>query len=123
MQPDLTLQLNAGYDMNAEKLKSFATLVNTPFVGEIIKQLVGSQIVGMDKMAQTMGMLFDLAGITEFRTVFDVNEIKTKMEEAKAAQEQQQAMMAQQGQPPQGNLPPMPQGAPPQQGTPQPPMP
>ena len=78
--------------------------------------------VEMDKMAQTMGMLFDLAGITEFRTVFDVNEIKTKMEEVKAQQQEQQAMMAQQGQPPQGNLPPMPQGAPPQQGMPQPPM-
>ncbi len=119
MQPDLTLQLNAGYDVNSEKLKSFATLMNTPFVAEIIKQLVGSQTIELDKLAQSMGMLFDLAGITEFRSIFDVEEIKAKIEEQKQTQMQQQQMQMQQGVPPQGNVPPMPsQGG---QGQPTPP--
>lgn len=70
-QPDLSIQLNLGMDVGADKLKAFASLLNVQIVNQTIAALQQSNQISPDKMRQLMGMLFDLAGLTEFRSIFE----------------------------------------------------
>jgi len=103
-QPDLSIELNVGYDINSDKLKSFAALLNTPFVGKSIEQLLMSNAISPDKLTKALGMLFDLAGLTEFRPMFSLD----------GATPEATAQPQGQGIPPQPGQPPMPEGIPPE---------
>jgi hypothetical protein len=72
-QPELSIELNIGVDMNADKLKSFSALMNTPLVAQILQQIQQQGILPPDKQLQVLGMLFDLGGLTDFRSVFNLD--------------------------------------------------
>jgi hypothetical protein len=109
-QPELSIQLNLGIDVGADKLKSFAAVINTAPVANALQQLQQTGALGAEKMMQLVGMLFDLAGLTEFRPIFEMDPM---------AIQQQQMMMQQQQMGAEGQgMPPgmgggMPQGQPP----------
>lgn len=64
---DLVLQLNAGININEDKLKEIAQLMNTGPIGESIQSLspIYKQIF--------TGQLFDMSGNSEFRRIFELN--------------------------------------------------
>ena len=64
---DLVLQLNAGINVNDEKLKEIAQLMNTAPIAEAIQGLspINKQIF--------IGQLFDMSGNTEFKRIFELN--------------------------------------------------
>lgn len=106
---DTVMELNAGVDVNSEKLKELAQLINTAAVQEMIQGLspVYKQIFG--------GQLFDMSGNSEFKRIFELD-AQDKLDQA----QQQQAMAQAQGGMPGG----MPGAAPnPQDPTGQIPMP
>lgn len=104
---DLVLELNAGVNVNEDKLKEIAQLLNTAPVAEALQQLgpIYKQIF--------IGQLLDMSGNSEFKRIFELN-----------AQDMMQQQMNQPAPPPmEGGLPPeqgggemppiSPQGAPP----------
>lgn len=111
---DTVLELNAGVDVNAEKLKEIAQLINTGAVQEMLQQLspVYKQIFA--------GQLFDMSGNSEFRRIFELDaQEKVMAAQAQAAMPPEQAGAGMEGQPgappesPLGGIPsiPQPQGA------------
>lgn len=69
-QPELSLQLNLGMDIGAEKLQALAAVQNTQFMGMLMNQWISSGTLP-PKQLQLLGMMFELGGITEFRPVFE----------------------------------------------------
>lgn len=128
-QPDLAIGLNLGVDVGTDKLKSFSALLNVALVNETIKQLQASGQIAPEKLKQMLGMLFDLSGLSEFRSIFTEDALTPPPMEGGAPGGAGQAGMPPQELPPQG-IPPqgMPQEggaaqAMPPQGPPgQPPM-
>lgn len=108
-QPELSIQLNLGIDVGADKLKSFAAVINTAPVANALQQLQQSGALGSEKMMQLVGMLFDLAGLTEFRPIFEMDPMALQQQQM-AMQQQQMGMPGQpgpgEGAPPQGGMPP-----------------
>jgi hypothetical protein len=72
-QPELSIELNIGVDMNADKMKSFSALMNTPLVAQVLQQVQESGQMPPENNIKLLGMLFDLAGLTDFRAVFNLD--------------------------------------------------
>jgi len=105
-QPDLSIELNIGVDMNADKMKSFSALMNTPLVAQVLQQVQASGQMPPENNIKLLGMLFDLAGLTDFRAVFNLD----------GSTPPPTPPMGMGGMPPQA--PPGMEGAPPPQGMP-----
>jgi hypothetical protein len=72
-QPELSIELNIGVDMNADKMKSFSALMNTPLVAQVLEQVQASGQLPPENNVKILGMLFDLAGLTDFRSAFNLD--------------------------------------------------
>lgn len=72
-QPDLSIELNIGMDMNADKMKSFSALMNTPIAAQILQQVQQTGQLSPESSMKLLGMLLDMSGLTEFRNILNLD--------------------------------------------------
>lgn len=104
-QSDLSIQLNLGMDVGAEKLKNFAALINTQPIAQNLQMLIESGALGADKLMELTGRLFTLGGLSEFSHIFEPSP-ETMMQQQQQQAPIQQGPPQEQPIPQEGNLPP-----------------